>query len=316
MFPSVWKFLKKFKSNDLQKKAQKERKRLYMEVGSSENTFKKRKRTSIRIPDWISKTSLKSHLKILYIFFLIFLAGGSLLVLYWPFFKIKTIEIIRKDDITDINIAYKSLEDYRDRLIFSINTKDIAEQLKLYQKNISDVSIKTVFPDTLKITVWSYKWVFSTVINEKNYIVTSNGVLVPGKWWSDLQILKFTQQYATINGILDYKEVFSAEYIEKIIEILNKIRYNLLTSQIKALYYFPKEREVHVDTDTTKLIFDIDGDIEDQIKRLVVFTKEKSNIKKTWILYIDLRIKNKIFFCTLETEFDCRKNLNYFYQYK
>jgi hypothetical protein len=80
---------------------------------------------------------------------------------------------------------------------------------------------------------------------------------------------------------LDYKEVFSAEYIERIVKILNKIRYNLLTSQIKALYYFPKEREVHIDTDTTKLIFDIDGDIEDQIKRLVVFTKEKSDIKKT-----------------------------------
>ncbi len=286
-----------------------------MEPVSSEATFKKRKKIQIKFPLWMRDKSIKAHLKILYLVCIALLLWGTLFVVYGPFFKVKTIEIIRKDDITDINIAYKSLEDYRDKLIFWINSQEIAEQLKIYQKNISDVTIKKVFPNTLNITVWSYKWVFSTVINEKNYIITSNGVLVPWNGGSDVQIMKFTSPYANMNGIIDYKQVFSAKYIWEIVEVLHKIKYNLLSYQVKSLYYFPKEREVHIDMENTKLIFDLDGDIEEQIKKIVIFSKQTQDLKKPWILYIDLRVKNKIFFCTLETEFDCRRNLNYFYQY-
>lgn len=307
--------LKKVKNSRFQKEARIEKRRLFMDLWEGEKTFKKRKRYNFKLPDWLTNKSLKTHLKILYIITLSLLVWGSIFVIYGPYFKIKTIEITRKDNITDINIAYKALEDYRDKLIFWVNSKDIAEQLKLYQKNISDVSIGKDFPDKLSITIGSYKGIFSTVINQKNYILTSNWVLVPGNGGSDLQILKFTKQYATINGIIDYKQIFNPKYIEKMIEVLSKLHYNLLSSQVKAVYYFPKEREIHADVDNIKLIFDLDGNIDDQIKRLVVFTKENLDSKKSGIIYIDLRIKNKVFFCTTETEFDCRSNLSYYYQY-
>jgi cell division septal protein FtsQ len=318
MLPFFSKIFKIFTKNTLHKKRQQERKKIYLESDTTDTLFKKRKKISFKIPSYFHKYSIYSNIQVISITGCILVVCSVCIIIFSPFFKVKTIEIIRKDDITDINIAYKALEDYRDQLIFTISSKDIAEQLKLYQKNISDVTIKTVFPNTLKITVGSYKWTFSTVINEKNYIVTTNGVLVPGKGGSDLQILKFTPQYAHMNGILDYKEVFSAKNMEKILEILNKVKHNMLSSQIKAIFYFPKEREVHMDIDTTKLMFDIDNsnDIDGQIKRLMLFIKENVDIKKPGIVYIDLRIKNKIFFCTLETEFDCKKNLQYFYQYK
>jgi hypothetical protein len=37
------------------------------------------------------------------------------------------------------------------------------------------------------------------------------------------------------------------------------------------------------------------------------------NIDKTPIIYIDLRIKNKVFYCTTENEYQCISNLKSIY---
>jgi hypothetical protein len=98
--------------------------------------------------------------------------------------------------------------------------------------------------------------------------------------------------------------------------IYEKIKNNLLTSQVSSIYYFPKEREVHVDLENgTKLLFDLEGDIQDEIKKLLIFHKEQSDLKNVAFVYIDLRVKNKIFFCPLTSEFQCKINLVRIYGY-
>jgi hypothetical protein len=82
------------------------------------------------------------------------------------------------------------------------------------------------------------------------------------------------------------------------------------------MYYFPTEREAHIDLKTgTKLIFDFMGDVDEQIKKLLIFHKEQFNLKEAKIIYIDLRIKNKIFFCSQEDEYKCILNLKNTYLY-
>ena len=147
-------------------------------------------------------------------------------------------------------------------------------------------------------------------------MISENGVTIPkiGTW--SMQKLLFTPPNQMINGIIEYKQLFNPLFIEKI-QILEKwIKDNLLNISFWDMYYFPKEREVHITVwKETKLIFDLNGDIQEQIKRFMIFNKENLALKNPSILYIDLRIKNKVFFCTTETEFDCRKTLNYYYQY-
>jgi hypothetical protein len=82
------------------------------------------------------------------------------------------------------------------------------------------------------------------------------------------------------------------------------------------MYYFPIEREVHIDLKTgTKLIFDLMGEADEQIEKLLIFHKEQFNLKETKFIYIDLRIKNKIFFCNQEDEYKCILNLKNTYSY-
>ena len=315
MIQVIKKILKNKKNASLQEKIRIERRRIFIEPEIQKWKYKKRRKYQLRIPTWLSRSTWKDLIKFFSLWIIGFTIIFAIIIVYSPILKIQTIEVIRKDDITDINIAYKALQNFRDKFILGVNTKDIAEQLKLYQKNISDVAIQKELPHTLKITIGSYKTSFSTILNQKNYIIVENGVLVPWKAWKEVKELKFTPQYSTINGVLDYKQIFSPKNIETVQYLYERVKYNLLTENIGDIYYFPKEREVHIDIDKTKLIFDINGDIDEQIQRLLIFTKENTKLKNSNILYIDLRVKNKIFFCTLETEFDCRATLKKYYQY-
>jgi len=62
------------------------------------------------------------------------------------------------------------------------------------------------------------------------------------------------------------------------------------------------------------LIFDINVEIDEQLKKLIVFSKEHKNLTKdTTINYIDLRIPNKIYYCENEFVWNCKKNLKLIY---
>jgi hypothetical protein len=316
MFPLFEKYLKKKEKTRFQREVHSQKKKMYLFWLWDWNLYKKRRKIGLRILTIFKKGSLKSLFTGIYIFLICLWVFGSLFILYWPVFKVQKIEIIRKDDISDINIAYRAVEDYRGKLLFGIDTKQIAESLKLYQKNISDISIQKVLPHTLKIILGSYPWLFSTRLNGKEYMITENGVTVPKTGTGVLQNLLFTLPNQTINGIVEYKQVFDPKFIDKIRSLHKWVKDNLLSLPLWDMYYFPKERELHIITGKeTKLIFDLNGNIEEQVRRLVIFNKENLEVKRPELLYIDLRIKNKVFFCTLENEFDCRKTLSYYYQY-
>lgn len=313
----VKKFFSTFKKSSYRKEREAERDRLFFRP-VKETSFKKRKKLpTLKIPTFISGINLKKRYISYYLLGLWCIVLLWLLIsIFWPFFRIKNIEIIRKEDITNINIAYRSVEEIRGESLFLINSKDIAESLKNYQKNIKWVVIKKDFPDSLKITIESYKGVFYVVLNEKTYIVTENGVLIPGRpseWMSEL---KFVEKYRKAGWILDYKQVYSSSYIESIFSLKTKLEANIVWTTIVEMYYFPLEREVHYTLSTgNTLIFDLDGKIEDQIKKLLIFHKEQSDLSKVSIRYTDLRIKWKIFFCPMENEFQCFMNLVDIYGY-
>lgn len=313
----VKKLFSRIKKSPYRKEREAERDRLFLRP-VNESLFKRRKKLpKIKIPSFIRGISFsRRHMSY-------YLAGASAVILcwvlfsiFWPVFRIKNIEIIRREDITNINIAYRSVEEIRNKSLFLINTKDVAEKLKSYQKNIKEVTIKKDLPDSLKITIESYTWVFFVILNEKNYLITQNGVLIPGKPSETLSELKFVERYKKESGILDYKQIYSPTYIASIAALKTKLETNILWATIQETYYFPQEREVHYVLSTgNKLIFDLDGKIDDQVKKLLIFHKEQSDLTKNSIVYTDLRIRGKIFFCTLENEYQCKLNLEKDYGY-
>jgi len=61
------------------------------------------------------------------------------------------------DSITDINIAYKSIEDVYGMPIFSVETDKVLSELTSLQKNIKHANVSRLFPNGLKIIIESYK---------------------------------------------------------------------------------------------------------------------------------------------------------------
>ncbi len=276
--------------------------------------FKKRKNKRILKALQVLDINIsKNNIIYIYLWVLIIIVSIVAFMILGPYFKVQTINIVRQDNLSNINIAYKSLENIRDTHIMANDERTLEKNIKSYQENIKSVSVSRDFPDKLDITLKSYEPIFNTKINEKNYIILENGSFVPEKENPSLRNLNIITSKIS-SSIPDYKNVIEAEYMAQIQRIYNEIKSNMIRINILDMSYYPIEREVIVDIEGgTKLIFDLESDIRPQVKRLSVFDAENRQIDLPGIIYIDLRIKDKVFFCTTETEYQCVINLKNIY---
>lgn len=252
-----------------------------------------------------------------------FLITIFLLIIIWiisilsPIFKIKYIEITKMDNITNMDIAYKSVEDFRWKTIFNIKEIDVFNKLKNYQDNIRILDLNIKLPNTLKIKIGSFKKLYNVNIKGKNYIILENGSLVPkNNIDKELDIITVIKDFSE-SMFFDYRNVFEAEYILKIKEIQRVVKDNIIDINIKELKYYENERELHIITkNDVILIFSLNSadSIENQIRNLIIFNNESEQISKSDIYYIDLRIKDKIFYCPSENSAQCNKNIKSIYQ--
>lgn len=309
----IKKFLNKYKKS---KRPTQKKSRLILSKIEQTTFIKKRKQIKFnysylnKINHFLNKYSNKWYYLYIILFIIISLV---LYISYWPTFKIKYIEIIKQDNITNMNIAYKATDKYRWTNIFSIEKKDILKRLKDYQQNIKNINTSIKLPNTLKININSYKTIFNTTINWKTYLITENWTLIPSTYSKDLKELKIIYNFDK-NKFLDYKKVLNSDFLKKITFIVNQTKENIIDINIKELKYYIIERELHIKTDkNTILIYNLSSQIKEQIKKLSIFNKEKININKSNIIYIDLRIKNKVFYCTNEKEYQCIQNLKSIY---
>lgn len=257
-----------------------------------------------------------NNLKHLIILMSIILIATIIFIIAGPTFKIKNVNIIRTDDLTNINIAYKSIESIRWQHILAHSSTDLLNKFQKYQENIKNIQVKTILPNTLKIIVESYIWYFNTTINQKQYIITQNGTLIPSKVNSELKTIQIIWEFDN-NSFLDYKQIFKQQDIEVILNTIQTLEENIITLTIKDINYFITEKELHITLkNNTQLIYSLVNNMEKQIEKTVIFHTEKTNLEKNDIIYIDFRVKNKVFYCEQESASDCKRNLSDLYPYK
>jgi len=300
----------------IKNKRRKKNNKLYIKKTIKNKFIKKRQNFHIKNYHLEKLKIFWNNMTHYYILIFIILAISWLYVIFWPVFRIKNIEIIKQDNITSMAIAYNATDKYRWESIFNIEEKNILERLKNYQQNISDIKTDIVLPNTLKILINSYKWIYNTTINNKTFIITKNWTLIPENPSEELKTLIVKNKFNK-NIFLDYKKTFNTEYIEKISNITSSLEENLISIKIDTLTYFIIERELHIETtNKVTLIFDLNWDYKKQIEKLSIFNKDYLNIAKIPIVYIDLRIKNKVFYCTTENEYQCIVNIKKIYSYE
>lgn len=276
---------------------------------------KKRKNINININFENYLKFFKKNYIPYYFIISIIIITSIIIILFWPFLNIRFIEIIKKDNITNMNIAYKSVEDIRWEKMFNIHEIDIFNKLKNYQNNIKSIDMKMILPNTIKLEIESYKEIFNITLNWNNYILVENGTIIPSNHSKNLKFLNVIKKIDR-NKFIEYKQIFNPFFIEKINNIINKLEENIVNIKIKNIDYYEVERELHIQIENDNiLIFSLDDDLDymSQIEKLVVFNKEYSSIIDNKIFYIDLRIKNKIFYCDANMSYQCSQNIKSIY---
>lgn len=317
---TINKIKQKIKNKEFKSRIREEKRKIFIDtIDKKEKFSKKRKQITFKFPK-IQNNFVKDNLKLVIIFSIILIMLIITLALFSPIFNIKKININLYDwsqKLVDLNIAYKSIDYFRSKNIILVEKNEIQEQLTNYQKNINEIKVnKDIFKRELNIKVGSYKPLFYTIFNWKKYIISENGVFIytNNYVFKDIKEIKLSLSEKN-KEFIEYKQILNEEYLQKIIKFKNDIEQNVIWVKVKNMYYFQKEREVHFDINNDiKLIFDLNVEIDEQLKKLIVFSKEHKNLTKVNnINYIDLRIPNKVYYCENEFILNCKKNLKLIY---
>lgn len=245
----------------------------------------------------------------------VFLFLSVVYVLFFShYFVLKNIDVIRNDEFINIDMVYNWVDDFRYLSILSIDKELLKSRILSYQPHIKDIQIIKILPDSLKINLKSYPVFYETKIYWNEYFITDNWVFLP----KNLKLNKTKLQIFWIDEdiFLQYKKIIKKDDLKKITYTINKLKETNTFIKEKEFKYYKKEREFHILLESWEiLIFDLfSEDILTQIQKLNVFYKKYTKTIKNWIYYIDLRIKDKIFFCSKKEEKQCKKNLEYIYK--
>ncbi len=233
------------------------------------------------------------------------------------YFTVKQITLHSTDSLTDINVAYNSIDSFRNTNIFRITTQNVLQRLQTYQPNIESISLEKQLPDSLDIIIESSPIMMYAIFNDKFYAVSQNGVAIKQKEIpseTNMNSIEIMQDKKTSALNINYTYILETESILKITSLLRNFQDNLIDFTSERIQYYTKESELHIHLENkTLLIFDTNGDIAEQVKKLLVFYKETQKLKH---IYVDLRISNKVFHCDYTTEYQCRQNLKKLYTKK
>lgn len=240
------------------------------------------------------------------------------IIIISPYFRISPSKMIieRTDTITDINIAYKAIENTYWQSIFLVNEQKIKKDLLNYQKNIKNVSVSRLFPNWLKIILESYRPQFFTQFAwiDKKYIVTSNWVLI---YENNIDKILYNLEIVDANLIeawfFDYKEWVPEDAMKQIIFTRDLFKQIFVWRNISKFIYFKLENELHISLETwTKIIIELWDNIQNELAMVKFYNDNNWDILSSGnIIYIDARIPNKIYVCSEKNT--CNKNLSRIY---
>lgn len=261
----------------------------------------------------------KDRFRLSFLFIGIFLIVTSSYILFFsPYFRVSPSKVIieRLDSITDINIAYKSMEDIYNTSLFSIDTNTILKKLTGLQKNIKRIEVSKLFPNGLKIIIESYKPQFFVRFpnSEKSYIITSNGILVYQKANdTNLSLLDLVDTSFTEMSFIDYKAGISEVFMPFVLKARDFFKSTFPTVNISKFTYFKSEREIHIALESGLVVLlRTADDIDTQILSLKIYNDKNNDfINSGDVQYIDMRVPGKIFTC--KDKILCKTNLRRIY---
>ena len=244
---------------------------------------------------------------------------SSYIIFISPYFRISPSQVlitpfsVVDDTIIDLDLAYKSVEDIYNKSIFFIEKWTIIESVKKYQKNVKDIEFDRLYPNGLKLILYSYPPHFDTTVFgvEKPFVLTENGTLVPGgkikrDSFENLEIIDNTLKESSF---LDYKQGIPQDYMTGVLYIEKSFLEGMKDAKVAKFRFFKKEHEFHVTLESgTHILLTLDKSLQNQIAFLKAYHWHTKTVLTNWeVKYIDARVPGKIFRCDNPTV--CGTNL-------
>lgn len=275
-----------------QKKYQKRKKNIF------QNTFKK-----VNI-FW--NNSIKSTWLVVW---LILLPVSIFFLFFSSYTSISQINIYREGPLIDINRAYTLLDYLRGKNLINTDNASIVQRLQKSQTSISQIRINKDFPNTLNIYLDSYSTIFQT---ENHYILTNGSIIQ--KENEDFPETRLLYLSTDVSEYVDFWQKLNTTELSQINLLLEELSKNILWFNSAQIFYYIKEREVLIkDSLWIIYIFDLEQNINQQVRRLAIYDTESNSSNRELYSYIDLRISDKIFLCSRDLQATCENNLRQIY---
>lgn len=232
-----------------------------------------------------------------------------LILFFSQYTSISKINIYREWSLIDINRAYSLLDYLRGSNLLTSDSKNIAQRLQRSQSAISEIEINKDFPNTINIYLDAFDIIFQT----KTHFILANWSLIQkeNEDFSDIQFLYLSED---ISEYIDFQQQLSIQELESINVLIQEGKKNILGFIPEQIFYFIKERELIIrDTFWTLYIFDLEWNIENQIRRVAIYDTESIENNRNNFAYIDVRISEKLFLCSNESESICNENIEKIY---
>ena len=267
----------------------------------------------VRKKSWIKIDA--SFMNKLYTFYYIvgFLAFSWLIYFFAfsDYFKVESVEIMRQNNNANIEIAYSSIGRVKGKNIFWLDVVDMKRKILNNQANLRWVVVSKKFPRNIAITLQSYPDIFQTTVEERDYLVLQNWSIVP---WTNEELMNIELKYANFPNFYEYKQILKQEELALVTELASRMKDNFLDAKTEKINFYVEAKEVHFILETwATIMFDLASAPAAQIEKVAVFNEENQKINTNTLIYADARVEKRLFYCDVESEFNCYNNLAFIY---
>lgn len=249
----------------------------------------------------------------------IFMIIGSIYILIFStYFQVLPSRVIieRNDTHSDINIAYRSIEEIYGKSFWLIEESDVAERIRSLQKNIESVKLERIMPNIIRILIQSSPLHYTASFQgaSKTYNLSENGVLIPSRSQdSELKRLTIHSIELSESPYLDYKEAIPPTSIKYLMQAEDIFAKEFSKSAVTSINFYVVENEFHLLLENgTRILLVCNSSLEKQLLGLKVGLENMPGLLTTdEYYYVDARVIGKLFVC--KDPVQCQRNLNKLY---
>lgn len=231
--------------------------------------------------------------KFFLLFLLIFMGGFIIFALLSPYFKLKSISVVRNNPNIDVEAIQESLNNFYGENTLFLPKSNMMETLKESFPEFESVVISEKWPDGIQIEVGLSPATF-IMLNRSDatfFLLTNEGVLLPKNGEEEFPVIEVFQYERPFIGRHRFIEPKDVRFVEDVLDFVQ----TELKLNPKAVKYLWAANELHVVVhEDTELWFDMRVDLEDQTRRLL-WALDEINFYSRPPKHVDLRIPSQLY---------------------